>query len=470
MRKLLFASFLLLVGIESKAQTEFEIKDTININAVDSIILEGAPKSKFGDKVNKMFGWGREEEIEKLTKQVKIQREIIDSMSVMVSNTRIVIKNVPNLSPDAVKSIKKDEKFIKDLPKSYNSLNKDEIARVTKEIDSKIEELIRQRDSLVNSGGDQDLIDAKGNIIESLEREKKVINLSDESNELKDENHVLSDENVDLKIKENKLKRYLYISLGALFILALIVSIYLQRKTIKVQDVEIENQLKDIGKKNTYLEHAAKIIRHDMHSGINTYMPRGISSLEKTLSDEEAKKLKIYNAIKMIKEGLMHTQKVYKSVYEFTNLVKQNVVLDKKELDLKDILSKYISNTSYKSQVQIEDLTTANVNETLFCNAIDNLIKNGLKYNDSDSKLVKIYMEGNDLIVQDNGRGMTQKQFENICFSYSKKNTDTDSKGLGLNICLAILDEHGFNMTCEKNQIGTKIKINIKNDRINSIS
>jgi methyl-accepting chemotaxis protein len=33
-------------------------------------------------------------------------------------------------------------------------------------------------------------------------------------------------------------------------------------------------QKKEIEKKNTYLEHAAKILRHDMHSVINTYMPR----------------------------------------------------------------------------------------------------------------------------------------------------------------------------------------------------
>ena len=39
-------------------------------------------------------------------------------------------------------------------------------------------------------------------------------------------------------------------------------------------------------KKNTFLEHAAKILRHDMHSGINTYMPRGVSSLKRRLNEE----------------------------------------------------------------------------------------------------------------------------------------------------------------------------------------
>ena len=41
----------------------------------------------------------------------------------------------------------------------------------------------------------------------------------------------------------------------------------------------LDENIKELTTKNTYLEHAAKILRHDMHSGINTYMPRGLSSL-----------------------------------------------------------------------------------------------------------------------------------------------------------------------------------------------
>ena len=58
----------------------------------------------------------------------------------------------------------------------------------------------------------------------------------------------------------------------------------------------------EISEKNTYLEHAAKIIRHDMHSGINTYIPRGLSSLERRLKPEDIEKLKIEAPMKMIKE------------------------------------------------------------------------------------------------------------------------------------------------------------------------
>jgi PAS domain S-box-containing protein len=226
---------------------------------------------------------------------------------------------------------------------------------------------------------------------------------------------------------------------------------------------EIVEKSKEIEKQNTYLEHAAKILRHDMHSGINTYIPRGLSSLERRLKPEDIETLKIESPLKMIKEGLRHSQKVYKGVYEFTNLVKKDVVLNKAECDLRAILNDYLSSTAYHSQVIIEELPTIEVNEALFCTAIDNLIRNGLKYNDSESKFVKIYMEGDNLIVQDNGRGIDQEDFDHLSKPYTRKEGQKESgTGLGLNICVAILQEHKFLVRCEKNEIGTKLKIKIK--------
>ena len=233
------------------------------------------------------------------------------------------------------------------------------------------------------------------------------------------------------------------------------------------------NQQMEIEKKNTYLEHAAKILRHDMHSGINTYMPRGLSSLERRLSEDQIKELKLEAPLKMIKEGLRHTQKVYKGVYEFTNLVKKDVVLNRTECNLKDILEDYLSATAYRPQVIIEDLGTLDVNEALFCTSIDNLIRNGLKYNDSLSKSVKIYLnteskkiglEETFICIEDNGRGMSQEDFEYLSRPYTRKEGQQETgTGLGLNICTAILKEHGFSITSEKiKEGGTKIKIKIK--------
>jgi len=91
------------------------------------------------------------------------------------------------------------------------------------------------------------------------------------------------------------------------------------------------------------------------------------------------------------------------------------------------------------------------------------LIRNGLKYNDSSTKVVKIYTEGDSLVVEDNGRGMTQEDFEKLSQPYARKENQKEAgSGLGLNICLAIMEEHGFTITAEKLQQGTKLRIIVK--------
>jgi len=224
--------------------------------------------------------------------------------------------------------------------------------------------------------------------------------------------------------------------------------------------------LEKVMTKNTYLEHAAKILRHDMHSGINTYLPRGVRSLERRLNEESIKNLKLESPLKLIKEGLEHSQTVYKGIFEFTNLVREDSKLTLEKTNLKELLESYLRRTSYSDQVLIEDLPTIEVNPPLFCTAIDNLIRNGLKYNDSQTKLVQIRMlDNNTLGIQDNGRGMSQEQFLELSKPYTRKQDQKENgTGLGLNICIAILKEHNFKIKCKKLPVGTLLKIGINNE------
>ena len=241
--------------------------------------------------------------------------------------------------------------------------------------------------------------------------------------------------------------------------------------------IQNKQQIKDdLSKKNIYLEHAAKIIRHDMHSGINTYIPRGLNSLQRRLDDEQKKKLRA--PLQLLADGVKHAQKVYSGVYEFTNLVKENAQMSKKPNNIKQILDEYLSLTAYKNQVLLDDNlpVSLEVNEPLFCTAIDNLIRNGLKYNDSPTKWVKIYFEGNYnkgsfIVIEDNGRGMTQSEFDELSKPYVRKEGQKEKgTGLGLNICKAILKEHGFELSIEEIEddpdtveieSGTKMRIKI---------
>lgn len=448
----------LFIGMIAYSQT-YE-QDSIMINQIDTTVLKNESKSIIVDKIGKFFGIDNERELKNLRETVEYQQEMIEQLSSMAVEPVVVIKSVPNLDEAATASLKKDAVFLDNLPSSYNNLPKGDLAKITKEIDNKIAELTRQRDSLLRNKGNEELISAKNNVINSLEREKNVIKLSGKTADLQDKNGVLIDENGELKIQENKLRKYLYAALIILAILILLVSVILQRKTIRSKDGTIGEQFENINKKNTYLEYAARLIRHDMHSGINTYMPRGLSSLEKRMTPEIISDLKMESPLKMLKEGLSHTQRVYKSVHEFTNIIKKNVVLDKQKVNLTELINNYIATTSYSSQIKVEELVELEVNPILFCNAIDNLIRNGIVYNDSKEKLVKIYMVEDSIIIEDNGRGLSQEEFQKIRSAHARG----EESGLGISISDAIFTEHGFTLSCEKNEGGTKIKIRIYND------
>jgi hypothetical protein len=270
-----------------------------------------------------------------------------------------------------------------------------------------------------------------------------------------------------------------FCTLVYIYSIVVIGSGYVRRK-----EAALTAALDEAKHKNTYLEHAAKILRHDMHSGINTYIPRGIKSLERRL--EQAQKnqtVRIFNdkgevspqtlvgalrldaPLRMLKEGLAHTQKVYAGVTEFTNLVKQGAEIERHDHDLRKILAAYLDTTSYKSDVVIGDLPVVSVNAPLFCTAIDNLIRNGLKYNDSPSKMVALTMvDDNHLGILDNGRGMTHDEFIEYSKPYTRKSGQKENgTGLGLNICIAILHEHGFTVTASRrDEGGTLIKVKIR--------
>lgn len=237
---------------------------------------------------------------------------------------------------------------------------------------------------------------------------------------------------------------------------------YFVKEFLQLIENDQRDLLSEIMKKNVYLEHAAKILRHDMHSGINTYLPRGINSLKRRISEDQIREMKLEAPLRLINEGLVHTQQVYNGVLEFTNLVRDDVEMNKKEIKLDSVLYTYLKRTSYLDQVKIDELPTINVNESLFCTAIDNLIRNGLKYNDSKTKLVIVKMENEYLTITDNGRGMSQSEFNLLSKPYTRrKNQKEKGTGLGLNICLAIFKEHGYDIEVEKLEVGTKIRIKI---------
>lgn len=224
-----------------------------------------------------------------------------------------------------------------------------------------------------------------------------------------------------------------------------------------------------LNQKNIYLDYTAKILRHDMHSGINTYIPRGLNGLLKRLPEDIIKKYSLDSSILMLKEGLSHTQKIYNGVRSFTNLIKDDAPIEKNSWNVKDILIDYIEGTAYKGSVSVDDIGFFDVDKTLFCIAIGNLIKGGLKFNENENKYVSIYSKDNCIYVKDNGVGLSKDDFIQFCKPFVSGN-ENSYRGLDLNIAVAIIESHGFSIEPIDWSNGTVFEINTsihENRRIN---
>ena len=59
--------------------------------------------------------------------------------------------------------------------------------------------------------------------------------------------------------------------------------------------------------------------------------------------------------------------------------------------------------------------------------------------------------------------GMTQEEFLLLSQPYERREGQQEKgTGLGLNICISILKEHGYDITAEKLELGTKLRIKLK--------
>ena len=71
-------------------------------------------------------------------------------------------------------------------------------------------------------------------------------------------------------------------------------------------------------------------------------------------------------------------------------------------------------------------------------------------------------LDGKQLAIIDNGRGMSQEDFDMLSLPYQRKEGQKEKgSGLGLNISVAIFKEHGFQMSVKKLEVGTMITIKI---------
>jgi len=95
--------------------------------------------------------------------------------------------------------------------------------------------------------------------------------------------------------------------------------------------------------------------------------------------------------------------------------------------------------------IEVKDDYEINIDETLFCMALENLVENALKYSEDE---VVISFDDKQISVRDKGIGISEVDLKNIRQKFYRvsQNGWNNSLGLGLFIVSSIISLHNFSL------------------------
>ncbi len=228
-----------------------------------------------------------------------------------------------------------------------------------------------------------------------------------------------------------------------------IVFLFYEQET-QSQIGSLEQANKDLKQQSIELERFAYIASHDLKSplrNINSFL----NLIKRKIKQEDYQDLPEY--IEYAETGALQMSELIKAVLEITTIDQDHGITSRSNVDLNACLKKVLLNLNNEieeKQVIIEqdDLPNYFCNETHLLLILQNIIQNGIKYNNSSPPRIKIRsrIENKNLIIEieDNGIGI-EKEFHDQIFVFFKRLHTTNEyigTGLGLGLVKKLVDRY----------------------------
>jgi len=249
-----------------------------------------------------------------------------------------------------------------------------------------------------------------------------------------------------------------------------------EKMVINIQkgDIQIKSQLKELTKIDEQKDEFAAMVSHELKTPlvpIQLYTEMLLKGILGSLDDVQIKALhSVHHSVESLIE-------LVDDVLDITKLELGRLTLDKKQVDIHDLLNKNIESlrifAEEKNTTLELDLKTSG---KILCDpkrvnqVVSNLIKNSIDFVPENMGLIKLTVEKNAesfvFSVTDNGPGIpieNQKflfqKFYRIDTSPTRKHSGT---GLGLTICSGLVKSHGGKIWIDKEYTqGTCFKFTI---------
>lgn len=229
--------------------------------------------------------------------------------------------------------------------------------------------------------------------------------------------------------------------------ISLIFAHYRNQRRAFIKRLEEKNKALEATKEE--LERFNQIASHDLKAPLRTIVgftgliERNIQkgNTEQALKDLEFVKTSA-KQMNVLVEDILEISRLNNNQEAQKILVDLNVLMDRVEANLLgDIIAK-------NAKITVGELPSYFCNEVEFLLLFQNLIQNGLKYNESLKPNVRIWVETNEKILtlnfKDNGIGIEEQYFGKIFDHFKRLHAqgEYNGTGLGLALCKKIVEKH----------------------------
>lgn len=227
------------------------------------------------------------------------------------------------------------------------------------------------------------------------------------------------------------------------------------------KEKELSNLNKILAQSNEALDNFAFVASHDLKTplrNISLFMQLH-EKKHRNFFDAQDKKY-----INLVIESAKHMNNLIDALLKYAMI--ENNLGDPQKVDLDKLLgfiteSLKLNDMANSLQFTIQPLPTIIAHEPFILQLFQNIIDNGIKYNNNITKIIDIFSKVENGIhifcIYDNGIGIPKSGGEKIFKMFQRLQHDTDfaSKGIGLTICKRIVNMYEGSIWYETTAQGT---------------